>query len=78
VAGYHLPYGAHFDGRVDYLPAVNDFTGDYLLRGEAGLTMPLVDPISAKFSVLDLYDSTPAVGTDHNSLFIAIGLSLVW
>ena len=38
VAGYHLPYGAHFDGRVDYLPAVDDFTGDYLLRSQAALT----------------------------------------
>jgi Protein of unknown function, DUF481 len=78
VAGYHLPYGAHFDGRVDYLPAVDDFTGDYLLRSEAGLTLPLIDPIAAKFSILDEYDSTPARDTKHNSLFINIGLSLVW
>jgi hypothetical protein len=78
VAGYHLPYGAHFDGRVDYLPAVDDFTENYLLRSQATLTMPLIDPISAKFSVLDEYDNTPAANTDRNSLFIAAGLSLGW
>lgn len=78
VAGYHLPYGSHFDGRVDYLPAVDNFTGDYLLRSQAGLTMPVVDPIAAKFSVVDEYDSTPAPGTQSNSLYITVGLSLVW
>lgn len=78
AAGYHLPYGAHFDGRVDYLPSVKDFTGDYLLRSQAGLTLPLFDPIAAKFGVLDEYDSTPAAGTQSNSLFITLGLSLVW
>lgn len=78
VAGYHLPWGSHFDGRVDYLPAVDDFTGDYLLRSAAGLTLPLFDPIAAKFSLIDEYDSTPAADTQHNTLFITIGLSLVW
>ncbi len=78
IAGYHLPYGAHFDGRVDYLPAVDNFTEDYLLRAQAALTMPLVDPISAKFSVLNEYDNTPAPGTTRNSLFITLGLSVVW
>jgi len=78
VTGYHLPYGAHFDGRVDYLPAVDDFIGNYLLRSQAGLTLPLIDPIAAKFSVLDEYDSTVAEGTDNNSLWITIGLSLLW
>lgn len=78
AAGYHLPYGAHFDGRVDYFPSVEEFTSDYLLRSVAGLTLPLIDPIAAKFFMLDEYDSTPARDTKHNSLFINIGLSLVW
>lgn len=59
VAAYYLPYGAKFDGRVDYLPAVDAFVDDYLLRSEAALTMPLIEPISAKFSVVDEYDNTP-------------------
>ena len=78
IAGYYLPYGGHFDGRVDYLPAVDNFTVDYLLRSQAALTMPLVDPISAKLSVLDEYDNTPAANTDRNSLFVSAGLSLAW
>jgi hypothetical protein len=40
--------------------------------------MPLIDPIAAKFTVLDEYDNTPAPGTQRNSLYITIGLSLVW
>jgi hypothetical protein len=78
VAGYHLPYGSHFDGRVDYLPAVDNFLTDYLVRATAALTMPIVDPISAKLSVIDEYDNTPAPSARPNSLFIAFGLSVGW
>jgi len=78
LAGYYLPYGAHFDWRLDYLPAVDNFTKDYLLRTEAGLTAPLIDPISAKFVVRDEYDSLPSPGAKRNSLFLTLGLSLVW
>jgi hypothetical protein len=55
-----------------------DEESDTPLAGFAGLTMPLLDPIAAKFSVLDEYDNTPTAGTTRNSLFIDIGLSLVW
>ena len=78
LAGYYLPYGAHLDWRLDYLPAVDNFTSDYLLRTEAGLSVPLVGPINAKFSLLDEYDSTPAPDADRNSLFLAFGLSIAW
>jgi len=78
LAGYYLPYGAHADWRVDYLPAVNDFTGQYLLRNDFGLTLPLIDPISAKFSLLDEYNNQPAADAKHNSLYLAFGLSIGW
>jgi hypothetical protein len=78
AARYHLPYGTRFDWRMDYLPAVEDFTGDYLLRNEAGLLVPLLDPIGAKFALVDEYDSTPATDAKHNSLFLTFGLSLIW
>jgi len=77
-AGYYLPLGAEFSAHVDYLPAVDDFTHDYLLRGAAGLTLPVVDPIAIKLGVLDEYDSTPAEGTDANSLYFTSALSLLW
>lgn len=78
AAGYHLPYGAVFGARVDYLPAVDDFTGDYLLRSEAGLTLPVVDPLAVKLGILNEYDSTPGEGAEHNSLYFTSGLSLLW
>jgi len=78
LAGYYLPYRAHFDWRVDYLPAVDNFTTDYLLRNEGGLTAPLIDPISAKFIVRDEYNNQPAAGSKRNNLFLTFGLSLVW
>lgn len=78
VAGYYLPYRGHFDWRLDYLPAVDNFTTDYLLRTEAALTAPLIDPISAKFVVRDEYNNQPAPGTKRNSLFLTLALSLVW
>jgi hypothetical protein len=78
LAGYYLPYGAHFDWRLDYLPAVDNFAKDYLLRTEGSLLAPLIDPISAKFTVRDEYDSQPTAGTKRNSLFLTLGLSLVW
>lgn len=77
-AGYLLPYGARLDWRVDYLPALSDFTGDYLLRSEAGVAVPLLDAIAARVSLLDEYDSTPASGADSNSLFLTVGLSVLW
>ena len=78
LAGYYLPYRAHFDWRLDYLPAVDNFTKDYLLRTEGALTAPLIDPISAKFVLRDEYSTPPAPGAKRNSLFLTLGLSLVW
>jgi hypothetical protein len=78
LAGYYLPYRAHFDWRLDYLPAVDNFTTDYLLRTEGALLAPLIDPISAKFVVRDEYNNQPATGAKRNSLFLTLGLSLIW
>ena len=78
LAGYYLPYGAHFDWRLDYLPAVDNFTTDYLLRTEGALTVPLIDPVSAKFVLRDEYNNQPARGSQRNSLFLTLGLSLLW
>ena len=78
LAGYYLPYRAHFDWRLDYLPAVDNFTKDYLLRTEGALTAPLIDPISAKIVLRDEYNNQPAAGAKRNSLFLTLGLSIVW
>ncbi len=78
LAGYYLPLGAHFDWRLDYLPAVDNFTTDYLLRTEGALTAPLIDPVSAKFVLRDEYNNTPSPGANRNTLFLTLGLSVLW
>ena len=78
LAAYRLPYGSWFDWRFDYLPSVSDWTNDYLLRTAAGLTVPVLDPISAKLSLVDEYDSTPGADVDRNSLFLTAGISVGW
>lgn len=78
AAGYYLPYNAYIGWRLDYLPAVDDFANDFLLRNALELTLPLIDPIAAKFSLIDEYDNTPAEDTDNNNLYLAFGLSVGW
>lgn len=78
AAGYHLPYGSHIGWRMDYLPSITDFVNDFLLRNALELTMPLIDPISAKLTLLDEYNNNPAEGVSYNSLYLAIGVSLGW
>ncbi|MGH7789288.1 MAG: DUF481 domain-containing protein [Candidatus Binatia bacterium] len=78
AAAYHLPYGAKFDWRLDYLPAVDDFVNDYLLRTTGSLLLPVYGPIGAKLAITDEYDNTPAPDTQPNSLFITFGISVGW
>jgi hypothetical protein len=78
LAAYQLPLGTWFDWRADYLPAVDDWANNYLLRTAAGLTVPVLDPISAKLSLIDEYISKPTADVDRNSLFVTAGLSVGW
>lgn len=77
AAAVQLPHGAAFDWRFDYLPSVSDWT-DYIVRTNAGLSVPLIAPVSARLSVGDIYDSTPSGGADENSLYIDTTLSVGW
>jgi len=61
---------------IDYLPAVDDWTGNYLLRNEATLEIPMIAFIAFKVDLLDIYDSTPAMGSDHNEFYATVGLSV--
>jgi hypothetical protein len=78
AAAVVLPRGMTLDWRFDYLPSVSDFAGDYVVRSVLGLNIPLIAPLSARLSIGDTYDSTPASGTDKNSLNVDTGLSLTW
>lgn len=74
---YTLPYaGAVFDGRVQYLPSVSDFTRDYLLQTDIGLSIPVWKQVAVRFALSDVYDGTPAPGTTYNYLVTNFGLSL--
>lgn len=78
AAAVLLPRGAAFDWRFDWLPSVSDFTGDYVVRTAAGLSVPLIAPVSARLSIADTYDSTPSGGAEENSLTVDTTLSLAW
>jgi hypothetical protein len=78
AAAVLLPRGAMFDWRFDYLPSVSDFADDYVIRTSAGLTVPLIAPVSARLGITDTYDSTPSSGAEENSLYLDTTLSLVW
>jgi hypothetical protein len=75
---WSLPRDAELRARADYLPAVSDWANDYLLRGQLALTVPLIDFLAFKASLIDEYDSTPAPDTDPNSLATLVGLSLLF
>jgi hypothetical protein len=75
---WSLPYDAEVRARADYLPAISDWANDYLLRGQLALTVPLIDFLAFKASLIDEYDSTPAPDTDPNSLGTFVGLSLLF
>lgn len=55
-----LWYGSRFTWRMDYLPAIDDWLGDYIVRNELALLIPLFDPFKLKLAFLDEYNSTPA------------------
>jgi hypothetical protein len=75
---FTLPYGATFGFRGSYLPAVDDWANNYLLRGGAELLFPMTDWLSFRTGVDNTYTSQPAEDTDHNSVTGTAGLSLVF
>ncbi len=77
-AGVKLPAGALLSWTADYLPAVEDFAGDYLLRTEASLLVPMYSFVSAKLTLVDEYDSTPAQNVNPNRMTTTAGLALVF
>lgn len=78
AAGYWLPYDAHIGWRMDYLPAVNDWGGNYLLRNAIDFTVPVFGPVGAKLAFLDEYNSRPAGTAENNALYLTIGLTVGW
>lgn len=75
---YELPGGSLWTGRVDYVPSVQDWVSDYVARGETSFLFPLTEHFAFKTTLIDLYDSTPAEGTDSNSFQTLVGVSVLF
>jgi hypothetical protein len=75
---HKLSNGWIWFARVDYLPSVEDWAGDFLLRGETSLVFPLTEHFALKASLVDLYDATPAEGSESNSLQTLVGVSVLF
>jgi putative salt-induced outer membrane protein YdiY len=76
---WHMPwFGSDFVCRTDYLPAVDDWAGDYLIRSEASLLVPMISWLKFKIGVSDTYDSSPAEDADKNTLATTAGLAAVY
>jgi Protein of unknown function, DUF481 len=79
-----LPYAATFHWRMDYLPAINDWTNSYLLRNDATLLFPLAGAFNLKLEALDDYDSHPARDSSgrllakENKLVTTAGLAVTF
>jgi len=71
-----LPYGSKLRIRVEYLPAVDDWTDNYLVRGGLDFTVPIIGWLDFKFTIFDIYNSQPQPGTQRNSFITTAGLSL--
>jgi putative salt-induced outer membrane protein YdiY len=73
---YALPFGSTFRASAEYLPAVDDWTTDYLIRSTASISAPLTDKLSLQLAVYDEYDNSPAEDTERNEF--KTSLSLGW
>lgn len=71
-----LAFGTLWRARAEYLPAVDDWQDDYLVRAETSLEMPLLDWLAFKVAVGDEYDNTPAPGAQRNKFVSTAGISL--
>ncbi len=70
-----LPYGSKLRIRVEYLPAVDDWADNYLVRGALDFTVPIIGWLDFKFTILDIYNSQPPPDTFRNSFTTTAGLS---
>jgi hypothetical protein len=70
-----LAYGALLRGRAEYLPAVDDWSNDYLARAETSLDVPMVEWLAFRLTFGDEYDNTPAPGAQRNKFYTTAGLS---
>ena len=75
-AEWSLPRDLRLRGGLLYLPGLTDIDRDWLFRSELELTVPIWDPIFARFRVRNINDNNPAPGVGSNEFTTNLGLSL--
>lgn len=70
-------FGSEFTWRTDYLPAADDW-GNYLIRSDAALLVPMISWLKFKIGVSETYNSEPAEDTDKNTITTTAGLAAVY
>jgi hypothetical protein len=70
-----LPYNSKLKWSAEYLPAIDDWTETYILRSGLDWTMPISGLLDFKLSLLDIYNSRPAPGTQRNTFTSIVGIS---
>jgi hypothetical protein len=73
-----LPKGSTLTARGEYLPSVNEWKQNYLLRGSAVLSIPMLHWLAFRFTLFDEYNNRPAPDTDRNTFTVTAGLSVVF
>ncbi|MCD6050393.1 MAG: hypothetical protein K0Q55_1796 [Verrucomicrobia bacterium] len=61
--------------KAEIQPAFDDFA-DYRIRFETGISYALFNNVSWNVSVIDIYDSQPAVGVSNNDLQVRSGVGI--
>jgi putative salt-induced outer membrane protein YdiY len=70
-----LPYGSRFRWRAEYLPEISGWQDNYLIRNTANWTMPIIDWLDFKITIINTYNNRPADDTDRNTFTTTVGLS---
>lgn len=69
-----LPFGSRLEARAEYLPAVGDWAGNYLIRTTVDWRLPILGWLDFHLAVRDDYENQPAPDTQHNSFISTAGL----
>jgi putative salt-induced outer membrane protein len=70
-----LPYNSKLKWNAEYLPAIDDWTENYIIRTALDWTMPIIGYLDFKLSLIDVYNSRPAPGTQRNNFTSILGIS---
>jgi putative salt-induced outer membrane protein YdiY len=70
-----LPYGSKLQFGAEYLPAISDWQGNYLIRAAGDWTMPIIGWLDFKIALFETYNNKPPPDIDRNSFTTTAGLS---